>query len=70
MQAIFLFTLSHIESLVNYKTYQTPIANKLKWDSEKIDILAQIISNQVKRNNYDEGALIKSFQKALSQFGL
>ena len=48
----------------------TPIANKLKWDSEKIDILAQIISDQVKRKNYDEGALIKSFQKALSQFGL
>lgn len=48
----------------------TPIANKLKWDSEKIDILAQIISNQVKRKNYDEGALIKSFQKALSQFGI
>ena len=48
----------------------TPIANKLKWDSEKIDILSQIISNQVKRINYDEGALSKSFQKALSQFGL
>ena len=48
----------------------TPIANKLKWDSEKIDILAQIISDQVKRKNYDEGALIKSFQKALSQFDL
>ena len=48
----------------------TPIANKLKWDSEKIDILAQIISDQVRRKNYDEGALIKSFQKALSQFGL
>lgn len=48
----------------------TPIANKLKWDSGKIDILAQIISNQVKRKNYDEGALIKFFQKALSQFGL
>lgn len=47
-----------------------PIANKLKWDSEKIDTLAQIISNQVKRKNYDERTLIKSFQNALSQFGL
>ena len=44
----------------------TPIANKLKWDSDKIDILTQIISNQVKRKNYDEGTLIKSFKKVLS----
>lgn len=46
----------------------TPIANKLKWDEDKVEYLAHLIDSQVKRKNYDEGLLSDDYKKVLEQF--
>ena len=46
----------------------TPIANRLKWDTKKIEYLVHLIECQVDRKDYDEGLLIENYKKALEQF--
>lgn len=46
----------------------TPISNKLKWDSAKIEYLAYLIKAQVDKQNYSEDTLIQNYRKALEQF--
>ena len=44
----------------------TPIANKLKWDASKVQYLASLIDNQVKKKRYDESVLIEKFKTFVS----
>lgn len=46
----------------------TPIANKLKWDSNKIGYLAYLIKSQVDKQNYSEDSLTENYRNALNQF--
>lgn len=46
----------------------TPISNRLKWDSKKIEYLAYLIRSQVNKQNYSEDTLIQNYRKALEQF--
>lgn len=46
----------------------TPISNRLKWDSQKIEYLAYLIKSQVDKQNYSEDILIQNYRKALEQF--
>ena len=46
----------------------TPISNRLKWDSQKIEYLAYLIKSQVDKQNYREDTLIQNYRKALEQF--
>lgn len=46
----------------------TPIANKLKWDSKKVEYLAYLIKSQVDKRNYNEDTLTKNYRMALTQF--
>ena len=44
-----------------------PVANKLKWDSSKVEYLAYLIENQVKQKNYDEMLLREKYKTFLSE---
>lgn len=46
----------------------TPIANKLKWDTKKVEYLVYLIKSQVDKQNYDENVLIENYKQALTQF--
>lgn len=46
----------------------TPISNRLKWDSQKIEYLAYLIKSQVDKQNYSEDTLVQNYRKALEQF--
>ena len=46
----------------------TPISNRLKWDSQKIEYLAYLIKSQVDKKNYSEDTLIQNYRKTLEQF--
>lgn len=46
----------------------TPISNRLKWDSQKIEYLAYLIKSQVDKQNYSEDTLVQNYKKALERF--